>query len=446
MHIVAPPSLQEIFVRIDLGRLLPQVDTPEFQAIISRANEKYFHWDDFRYLQPMPEGFSNEELWALLKVARTANRRTVVFSDKNGKPFSYWIPDSVLRHLNQIDLFSGKTIITQHPGSLPSKEQYVVSSLMEEAIASSQLEGAATTRKEAKEMLRSGRQPKNHHERMILNNWRAITYIRENRGKEITLERIFQLHRLVTTDTLDPSESGQLRTTDDINVVYKDEIVHTPPKADTLKKRMDQFCEFANKDDPNNWIHPVIKGAMLHFWLAYDHPFTDGNGRTARALLYWYVLSRGYSLFEFLAISRCFVRSPGQYVRAYLHTETDDGDLTYFLMYNLRAIKQAIREVENYIQKKQKEIITSNDLLRKYRGLNSREKTLIFHAIRHPEEIYTIEKHKTYHQIVYETARKDLLHLVKKGFLIREKFGHEYVFMAAGPLIEKLRIGETKKS
>lgn len=441
-----PPDPNKFYSNSDrFLELVSQVSEPEIQKIISYANERYFHWCDFKYYKPIPDGISYEELWTLIKMSRTMNKKVVPFFDKDGKPFSYWIPDIILKDLNQIDLFSGKTIISPRPDPLPSREEYIVSSLMDEAIASSQLEGAGTTRKVAKEMLLSGRKPNDKNERMILNNWRAVQYIRENRNNEITLERIFELHRIITFETLETDEPGQLRTADDIRVFYKDKEVHVPPKADTLKERMEDFCRFANTEDPRNWIHPVIKGAMLHFRLAYDHPFPDGNGRTARALLYWYILSRGYSLFQYLAISRYFVRAPGKYVRAYLYTETDDGDLTYFFVHNLKAIRRAIREMQDYLQKKQDEVARSNELLRSYRGLNLREKNLIFHAIRHPEEVYTVETHKTYHQVVYETARRDLTHLVNEGFLKREKLGHEYVFMPAGPIIEKLRLNEKKK-
>jgi Fic family protein len=210
---------------------------------------------------------------------------------------------------------------------------------MEEAIASSQLEGASTEYRVAKELLRTGRKPEDHDERMIFNNWKAMQYIRANVKNKISSERIRELHSILTEGTLkNPEESGKFRTTDDVVVYYRNEIVHTPPKADTLKERISNFCDFANTDNEEKWIHPIIKGTMLHFWLAYDHPFIDGNGRTARALMYWYILSRGYSLFQYLSISKHFLRAPGQYEKAYLHTEHDDNDLTYFLVYNLASV------------------------------------------------------------------------------------------------------------
>ena len=424
---------------------LDKARTPEFQKVIQRANERYVPWERFQYWT-MPSGLSHESVWGYLKLGRGVNRKYIPLVDKQGKLFSYWITDSMLKALNVIDLWSGGTITTDHPGGLPPKEQYIISSLMEEAIASSQLEGAATTRQVAKEMLRSGRKPANTNEQMILNNWDTMQYIRSNRGMKLTPEKLMDIHQLVTEKTLDPDEAGRLRTKDDIIVTYNNETVHVPPLAETLPQRVEALCHFANDNGDEHWIHPVVKGAIIHFQLAYDHPFTDGNGRTARALMYWYLLSRKYLLFEYLAISRYFLRAPGQYARAYLYTETDEGDLNYFLQYNLRAITLAIMDLRLYLNRKQKEISRSNELLRSYRGLNARQKTLIYHAIRHPDALYTIEQHKNYHGTVYQTARMDLLHLATKGFLKKAKQGKEFVFLPCEGMIEKLRVKEAKEA
>jgi Fic family protein len=445
MAIVQPPPSQRSVLNAisDVRDQLPKILKPEFQDLIKRANDEYLHWHDFRY-KTTPSGISQEFAWAYLKLGRMSNQKLVPFKDKEDKPFSYWIPDTLLKALNEIDRLSGGTILTDKPGSLPPQEQYIISSLMEEAIASSQLEGAATTRKIAKEMLRTGRKPSNKSEQMIVNNWRTMLFIREHRTMKLTPEVIFEIHKRITEETLEyPEEAGVLRTSDNIEVAYREKTVHRPPKASTLQERMEALCNFANHDEEEHWIHPVIKAAMIHFWLAYDHPFTDGNGRTARALMYWYLLSRRYLLFEYLAISRYILKSPGQYVRAYLFTETDAGDLTYFLIYNLRVISLALRDLRIYLTRKQMEIARSNELLRKYKGLNARQKVLVYHAIRVPHDSYTIEAHKNYHSIVYETARNDLLQLVEKGFLRKEKEGKEFIFWPCEGMIDKLRAKET---
>lgn len=443
----APPDVRKVLADVlrDPG-FLDKTRNPEFQKVLHRANERYLPWERFQY-QPLPPGIGYEAAWAYLKLGRIANKKAVPLTNKQGEPFSYWITDSMLKSLNVIDLWSGGTITTDHLGGLPPKEQYIISSLMEEAIASSQLEGAATTRQVAKEMLRSGRTPANTNEQMILNNWETMQYIRSKKGMKLTPEKLMEIHHLVTEKTLsDPHEAGRLRMRDDIIVSYNNETVHVPPPAETLPQRVEALCHFANNNDDEQWIPPVIKGAIIHFWLAYDHPFTDGNGRTARALMYWYLLSRKYLLFEYLAISRYFLRAPGQYSRAYLYTETDDGDLNYFLQYNLRAITLAIMDLRLYLSRKQKEISRSNELLRSYRGLNARQKTLIYHAIRHPDATYRIEEHKNYHGIVYQTARMDLLHLATKRFLKKQKQGKEFIFLPCEGMIEKLRAKEAKEA
>lgn len=61
---------------------------------------------------------------------------------------------------------------------------------------------------------------------------------------------------------------------------------------------MTAMCAFPNGHLPDTFIHPAIRAIILHFWLGYDHPFVDGNGRTARALFYWAMLRQNYSLFE----------------------------------------------------------------------------------------------------------------------------------------------------
>lgn len=439
--IESPPKIDAIFN--DAGsflRIMEACKEPEVQSLLRKANDQYFYWTDFVHRIPANVGIKAEEIWAYLKLGRSANRKNTPIMDKNNRFFTYWIPDCLHRGISEVDKWSGGQIITDQPFALPTKEKYIISSLMDEAIASSQLEGALTEYRIAKEMLRSGRKPQDKNEQMIFNNWNAMQFIRENIKKPLSLDNLLELHTILTQDTLEsPSEAGKLREKDDIIVTYRAGTVHIPPPADTLKERINRLIEFANRDDEENWIHPVLKGAAIHFWLAYDHPFTDGNGRTARALMYWYLLGRGYELFQYLSISKHFLRAPGQYVRAYLHAEHDDNDMTYFLVYNLLSIRFALNELRRYLKNKQLEISKANQLLVRVRGLNLRQKTLIYHSIQHPDTIYTIEAHKNTHGIAYDTARKDLTLLASKGFLKIQKEGKKLLlFLPTGKAIERL--------
>ena len=307
--------------------------------------DDYRHWDELKHRAP-PEGMSREEWWCALKIRRLAGTKFVPLHDRKGAAFRFSIPDTIARQLHEIDLGAGGRIGLPEPVTNPdTRDQYLIRSLMDEAITSSQLEGAVTTREVAKDMLRSGRDPRDKSEQMILNNYRTMRRIREIRSQRMTPELIFELHRMVTDSTLNnPDAAGRLRRDDELITVEDDsgEIMHLPPAAAGLAERMAAMCAFANGEPADPFIHPAIRAMILHFWLAYDHPFVDGNGRTARALFYWAMLHADYWLFEYVSISDVLRRAPVKYYRAFLHTETDDNDLTYFLLHQSDVIRKAI--------------------------------------------------------------------------------------------------------
>lgn len=402
---------------------------------------RYFHWDDLRFRTP-PDGLTREEWWTALKFKRTTQRQEVPLLDKVGLHFSFNIPDIVAELLHQIDRNGGTLIqIPELVTNSDERDRYVVRSLMEEAITSSQLEGAATTRDVAKKMLAEGRAPRDRGERMILNNYITMRRITELQNEPLTPKLILTVHRMVSESALDIADgSGRFRREDErINVTdIDDQVLHDPPPASDLPKRIQAMCDFANAKTPGYFIHPVIRGIILHFWLAYDHPFVDGNGRTARALFYWQMLHTGYWLFEFVSISQIIRKAPVQYGTAFLHTETDDNDLTYFILHQAEVIKKALKELHDYVERKSSETRSCMQLLGGFADLNHRQQALLTHAVRHPNFAYTIAGHMTRHGIVYDTARLDLLDLAKRGLLEQRKAGRALAFIAPANLEKRL--------
>ncbi len=294
-------------------RRLRDADVVDF---VRRSNDGYIHWDKLRFYKSLPENFDAAAAWAAITMSRFSQYQQlpVQFANKDSRVV-YWIPPQQLQWLHEIDQQAGGSLGSSsiHVGANDSdKDKYLINALMEEAIASSQLEGAVTTRKLAKQMLREGRQPRSKAERMIFNNYRAIQKIRECRQDRLTPELIKELHSILTTDTLNLADIGKFRQAEDNVVVedsYSDDTLHYPPPAESVEERIQELCQFANqKSKP--FVHPVIKAIVLHFAIGYVHPFVDGNGRAARAMFYWYMLREGYWLFEFLPISRLFFRAP----------------------------------------------------------------------------------------------------------------------------------------
>jgi Fic family protein len=358
------------------------------------------------------------------------------------------LPDNVLRELHFIDQnATGQILIDEPTIGEPDKDRYIISSLMEEAIASSILEGAATTRKKAKEMLREGRKPQTRGELMIQNNYATMKKIKDRISEKLSIELLCELQESMTKGTLeDPSASGRLRKPDEIIQVIDvmdGTILHTPPPAEHLKERLKKLCDFANESLDVTFIHPVIKGIILHFWMAYEHPFVDGNGRTARAIFYWYLLKSKYWLIEYLPISRIILKAPSKYKMAFIYSEKDQDDITYFIMFNLRAFHLSIEDLRKYVSKKQRELKEAGKLVRRLPGLNHRQQEVVNHAIHHPDSVYTILSHMTIHGIVYQTARADLLELVKRDILVKEREGRLFVFYSTQNLPRILKLGRS---
>ncbi len=136
-----------------LTRLLGQINVEDIDRVLnlpSLVKDQYIHWDKLRHRQP-PEGLSHESWWLGIKQARNSLLKQLPLQDKQGQPFQFGIPEPVLQHLHRIDRNAAGGIDMDSPiATEEDRDRYLVSSLIEEAITSSQLEGAATTRDEAK--------------------------------------------------------------------------------------------------------------------------------------------------------------------------------------------------------------------------------------------------------------------------------------------------------
>lgn len=438
------PKIHEILKEIeDVKAIFEKTNHPDIERIINKANHEYLYWDKFKQIHTTT-ALTPEQTWAYLRFTRDAKLIRIPLKDIIGKNFGYWIPNSFLRGLHYLDQnASGAILVDDSEVHAGEKDKFIINSLMEEAIASSQLEGAATTRKVAKAMLRSGRKPLDNSERMIVNNYLTMQMVKKRIKEPLTPQLIKDIHKSITRGTLDKGDSVDRFRNDSENEkvkVYWDDgtILHTPPPARELENRINLMCEYTNAED-KQFTHPAIKAIILHFWLAYDHPFTDGNGRSARALFYWYMLKRGYWLTEYLSISRLIKNAPAQYAKAYLYSEIDSQDLTYFIGYHLKLIEEAMEDVRLYVKRKISEAQEARKLLTVDADLNFRQSQLLHRAITHPTESYTIEQYKNMFGTTYETARSDLSPLEEAGFFKKIKRGKQFLYFPVDNLHKVLK-------
>lgn len=423
---------------------------PDLERIIVAGRQlddsAYLHWDSLRHRTP-PDGLSHREWWLALKFRRiNAALALPDLRGKRGQALTVNRPARIDAGMARMDrLLAGRVAMPEVTRNPATRDEYIASSLMEEAIHSSLFEGAASTREEAKDMLRSARPPINRDERMILNNYHAMLRLREMANAPLSLAGVLELHRTLTEGTLDrPEQAGRIQTPDDARIRIVDDrigrVVHEPPPADQLLARMQRLIDFANAEDivDGQYVHPVLRSILLHFQLAYDHPFYDGNGRTARALFYWSMLRHGYWLAEFLSISRPIYQRRQPYERAFLEVESDEQDATYFALQQLDVLQQAVDELFAHVERKSLAQMQLRQRIKHRDDLNHRQLALLDHALRHPEARYSHESHANSHRVSTITARSDLHGLVALGWLHKSRVSKRDVYTPVVDLARRL--------
>ncbi|MDR2409823.1 MAG: Fic family protein [Bacteroidales bacterium] len=388
------------------------VITPEIHSI----NAQYPYWDKVKYIKS-EGGANNRILWFALKLLRqlNSNKTDLEFGKYR---FCFMVTDEMFELLHYFDMNIGSSLTGELLIPSENKNAYLISSVMEEAIASSQMEGATTTRKVAKDMLRKSEKPKSKGQQMILNNYLTINHIKEISHTDFSIQHLLEIHRSMTENTLDDeSDAGKIRGHDNIWVMdgITGDIAHIPPHYEELNSLLFDMEKFFNKNS-NTFIHPIVKGIIVHFMLAYFHPFIDGNGRTARSLFYWYMLKNGYWLVEYMSISRIIYKTKKMYEKSFLYTEYDDNDLTYFILYNLRAMKQSIEELKLYLKRKTEE--NNNILLiANTKEINIRQAQILKIVHEKSNTCLSVKEIENRFSVSNFTARTDLEGLVTLGYL-----------------------------
>ncbi len=388
----------------------------ELKDLISSINSRYLYWSDVKYR--MPSGMTGIELWNKVKSVRRLT--DVEIWHPNNIHFS--LTNTMQRLCHEFDMnFGGSWGASKiFPDDKMTQELYLISSIMEEAIASSQMEGAATTREAAKEMLRKKVSPRDKSQRMILNNYNTINFIRDHAKERLTPALIMQIHGMMTENALDvPDAAGRLRR-DDENIVVGNgitgEIVHTPPSAECLNEFLDRLCAFFNDESPEIFIHPIIRAITIHYLVGYYPPFADGNGRTARALFYWYMMKSNYWLVQYLSISRIIKGSKKSYEKAFLYSEADGNDIGYFIQYNLDVLIKSFDALSQYIKRKNNEKKKAEKLLH-LGNITERQSQILSLCVDNPDIVLVSTDIVGKFGVTPNTAKSDLRKLTEKGYL-----------------------------
>ncbi|MGS0824372.1 Fic family protein [Shewanella sp. 0m-8] len=399
---------------------------------------RYLHYDDFQYR--CDKGLDINTCWHFTKMARRRQSNHLL-TVGNSERCRFFLTAGIQRAISLTDRCTTNASLEWMSSNIGEDKhfEYLFNDLVEdEAISSSQLEGAATTTKAAKDLLKSQRKPRTPDEKMIIGNFTMMKFAWENRKKDLTLDLFLELHK-IGVEGIDDKKyfPGKLRDSESEVVVADGEgnIIHTLPDANGLIARLEKLFIWANKchhdADNKTFVHPLVKASALHFAIGYEHPFHDGNGRVARSLFYWYMFKHDFAAFRYIAISTLLKAAPVQYGKSYLYTETDEMDLTYFIDYQCSIVIRAINQFVDAYEKSVKGIEEFNTWLIHsglYRKLNDKQRVVFQIAKSGYAKNFTTSNVKDNLGCSYNTAASALNGLVDLKLFKKVKMGKQWYF------------------
>lgn len=399
---------------------------------------RYLPFDEFRHR--VPQSLSVDLAWAYVKESRRSSRHSLDVTGSSLEKSSYFSTSILQKTKTLVDQFT-TTAALEWANRKVGEEQnisYMLEDLFEEeAISSSQLEGAATTTLIAKEMIKRKREPRSIDERMIVGNFKMMQFVWNKRSLPLTTDLIRELHSIGVAGIDDEKYTpGVFRLTDNVVVEDRDgNVVHQPPPAAGLDIRLQSLCDWMNTDhdeiESQSYIHSLVKAICIHFAIGYEHPFNDGNGRVARALFYWFMFKKDYGAFRYISISNLLKDAATQYGKSYLYTETDEMDMTYFIDYQCSVIMRAVAAFKAHCQKSVENIASFNTWLFNsgiYGKLSEKQKVVFQVAKSSPNTIFTARYIEEKLSCSYNTAATVLNGLVELNLFDKQKDGKEWIY------------------
>lgn len=323
--------------------------------------------------------------------------------------------DSVVR----ISLSAARVLLTPQQ----SARLYGAKAMEEEIVSTFRIEQIDTSRESVRRIL-SGQAPKNDEEHRIYGMKLGLEFIADV-SHTITEENLFRLYQMTIGDFL-PEEDrllpGNLYRHDSVYIVGG-KVEHTGLPWQRLPAYMAELVAFAAEKAAQN---DLVKAAILHFALAYLHPYFDGNGRMARLLHLWYLVQRGYSSALFVPMSRFIEESRSRYYKAYTLVEQNQQisgmlDVTPFLTYFAESVYSRLGEG----QPQPRTLQAFDEALRQGKVTEKERALWQFVLTAYGDEEFSTKRlEKDFGDAAYATIRSFVLKFERLGFLTSVRYGN----------------------
>lgn len=395
---------------------------------INYTQQRYLTPEEIKY-RLKQQGTTDEE-WPTISKEIVSSRKTgaITLFFKTIEPKFWFYPADVIhKKINDIEML-GKDLYEHINKNASFKNEFLLDAAIEEAITSAIYEGAHSTRAQAEKLIASGERPKNKDEWMLINNFTAMKWVKNNKQTALTKDIILQLHQIVTENTLEGDDvnfKGKFRN-DRVFVGPHEGIEHA-----NIEKAVKEMIQLTTNNP--RYYHPLIKGILVHYFIGYIHPFFDGNGRTARALFYFNAIRNQLNYVELLSVS-AYLRNHGQqYETSFVKVKDNDCDLTYFIDFCLDSILSALKEVSRKVSY----LLKMTDLKERF-GLSNTQVGLIQRMALHKFRSIDVEEYAKQILKSREFARQELKGLLELNLVSEIKISKKLVYKVNAEKLKEL--------
>jgi Fic family protein len=392
------------------------------------TQQRYLSPEEIRYRlkqqERLPANWADTEKKVV--VTRKVGAIPLFLQSINTK-FWFFPSDSLTRKIDEIERL-GQELHRQINKQSLFRQEFLLDSTIEEAITSAIYEGAHSTRAQAQQLIASGDRPKSKDEWMLVNNFKAMSWVQAHRDEQLSQRIILELHRIVTENTMegdDANFSGKFRN-DKVFIGPHEGIPH-----ELIQRTIDEMITLVTQNP--RYIHPLLRGILVHYFTAYIHPFFDGNGRTARALFYFKAMRNQLDYLQLLSVSAYLKEHGTQYQKTFEKVVANDHDVTYFIDFCLDSIHSALEAVS----KKVKYLLRINEL-RDRISISANQIGLLQRMALNKFRMVSIEEYAAQIQKSREIARQELKALTDHGLVQEEKQGKKLVYRINKPRLEAI--------
>jgi len=270
----------------------------------------------------------------------------------------YSITNSTLSNIAKAA--AAKEIIENAPLVPALEVKFRQEALVKTVHHSTHLEGNPLDLASAKEIL-DGRdiEADIHNIQEIINLRNVLKFIEQkitSSDTKITIGDLLTIHHLTVYRILPAKFAGEFRTAPAVVKDKAGRLIYTAPKPHEVPNLVEAFLTWLNSPTAVK-IHPLIRAAVAHYEIVRIHPFSDGNGRTARAVSTLVLFLSGFDVKEFFSLDEYFDLDPGRYYAA-LKKVSDkpqlagkSANLTPWIEYFTQAVAVELNKVKERVLK-----------------------------------------------------------------------------------------------